>query len=68
MNIQSQLKSMHGYLMYKKFPYHSLSVVNRHQDMGFHVIFMESVNEMVTDEIKDYIKAMGFTFSYIADR
>jgi hypothetical protein len=36
--------------------------------MGFHVIFMESVNEMVTDEIKDYIKAMGFTFSYIADR
>ena len=66
MNIHSQLKSMHDYLMYKKFQYHSVSVVHRHQDMGFHVIFMESVKEMVTNEIKDYIKAMGFTFSYVA--
>ena len=66
MNIQSELKSMHNYLMYNKFPYHSVSVVHRHQDMGFRVIFMESVREMVTDEIKDYIKAMGFTVSYVA--
>jgi hypothetical protein len=66
MNVQSELKSMHRYLMYKKFPYHSVSVVHRHQDMGFHVIFMKSVKEMVTDEIKDYIKVMEFTFSYVA--
>jgi hypothetical protein len=66
MSIQSELKSMHNYLMYKKFPYNSVSVIHRYQDMGFHVIFMESVKEMVTDEIKDYIKAMGFTVSYVA--
>lgn len=56
---------MHSYLMYSKFPYHSVSVIHRHQDLGFHVIFMGSVKEMVTDEIKDYIKAMDFTFSYL---
>jgi hypothetical protein len=66
MNIHSELKSMHDYLMYNKFPYHSVSVVHRHQDMGFRVIFMESVKEMVTDEIKNYIKSMGFTFSFVA--
>lgn len=66
MNIQSGLKSMHDYLRYKRFPYHSFSVIHRHQDLEFHVIFMERVKEMVTDEIKDYIKAMGFTFSYVA--
>ena len=64
MDIQSELKSMHSHLMYKKFPYHSVSVIHRPQDLGFHVIFMGSVKEMVTDEIKDYIKATGFTFSF----
>ena len=66
MSIQSQLESMHSYLMYKKFPYHSVSVIHRHQDLGLHVIFMDNVKEMVTDEIKDYMKAMGFTFSFVA--
>ena len=67
MNIQSDLISMHDYLMGKKFPYHSVSVIYREQDTGFHVIFMENVKEMVTDEIKDYIKCMGFTFSYVGN-
>lgn len=63
--IRNELKSMHKYLMYNKFPYHSVSVIHRHQDMGFRVIFMNSVRNMVTDKIKDYIKAMGFTVSYV---
>ena len=65
MNIQSELIQMHRYLMYKKFPYHSVSVIHRYQDMGFRVIFMENVREMVTDEIREYIKAMGFTYSFV---
>lgn len=63
--MKNQLETMHNYLMYNKFPYHSVSVIHRHQDLGFKVLFMESVKEMVTDKIKDYIKAMGFTFSYV---
>lgn len=63
--IRTELKSMHEYLMYNKFPYHSVSVIHRHQDMGFRVIFMDSVRNMVTDKIKGYIKAMGFTVSYV---
>ena len=66
MGIQQELDTMHRYLMYNKFPYHSVSVIHRHQDLGFHIMFMDSVKEMVTDEIKDYIKAMGFTFSFVA--
>jgi len=66
MNIQQELNSMHKHLMYKKFPYHSVSVIHRPQDLGFHVIFMESVKDMVTDEIKGYIEAYGFTFAYVA--
>jgi hypothetical protein len=69
MNIQQQqqrLETLHRYLMYNKFPYHSVSVVHRHQDLGFHVIFMDSVKYMVTDKIKGYLKANEFTYSYIA--
>lgn len=65
MNILSNLTSMHSYLMYKKFPYHSVSVIYRKQDLGFHIILMENVKEKMTDEIKNYIKIMGFTFSYV---
>ena len=65
MDTQSELESMHNYLMYKKFPYHSVSVIHRSQDLGFHIIFSESVKEMVTDEISDRIKSLGFTVSYV---
>lgn len=64
-NYQSDLLSMHNYLMYKKFPYHSVSVIHRDQDLGLHVMFMESVREMVTDEIKGYLKAFGFTHTFV---
>jgi len=52
--------------MYMKIPYHSVSVIHRHQDLGFHVIFNDSVKDMVTDELKGYIEATGFTFSYVS--
>ena len=66
MNVQEQLKTVHRHLMYKKFPYHSVSVIHRQQDLGLHVIFMDSVKDMVTDEIKGYLKANEFTYSYVA--
>ncbi len=65
MNIQQQLDSMHRYLVYEKFPYHSVSVIHKINDLQFHVIFMNEVKPMVTEEIKGYIKANGFTFSYV---
>jgi hypothetical protein len=51
--------------MYKKFPYHSVSVIHRHQDLGFHVMFMDSVRNMVTDEIKEKLKRDEFTWSFV---
>jgi site-specific DNA-cytosine methylase len=63
--VQPKLKSMGDYLMYKKFPYHSVSVIYRNQDLGFHVFFMENVKEMVTEEIKDRLDSFGFTFSFV---
>lgn len=65
MNIQEQLNSMHKHLMYNKFPYHSVSVVYWEQNLEFHVLFMDEVRELVTDEIKGYIKACGFTYSFV---
>lgn len=53
--------------MYKKFPYHSVSVIHRHQDLGFHVIFASNVREMVTEEIISRLKSMGFAYSINKD-
>lgn len=63
MNIQSSLYVCHGYLMKKGFPYHSVSVIHRPQDLGFHVIFSNSVREMVTDEIKRALSNLDFNYS-----
>lgn len=65
MNPQEKLQSMHDYLMYKKFPYHSVSVIYRSQDVGFHVYFMENVKKQVTDEIVTTIKNAGFNYSFV---
>ena len=64
MSIQEELNSMHGHLMYLKFPYHSVSVIHRHQDLGFHVFFSDSVRDMVTDSLKGYLKSFGFGWSF----
>ena len=45
--IQDELSLMHSHLMYLKFPYHSVAVIHRSQDLGFHVFFMESVRSKV---------------------
>jgi hypothetical protein len=65
MNIYENLSYCHQFLMYKKFPYHSVSVIHRHQDLGFHVMFMDSVRNMVTDEIKEKLKRDEFTWSFV---
>jgi len=65
MNVQSELHTMHSYLMYKKFPYHSVSVIHRPNDLGLHVMFMESVKDLVTDEVKQRIKSTDFTYSFV---
>jgi hypothetical protein len=51
--------------MYLKFPYHSVSVIYRSQDLGLHVIFMEEVKEMITDDLINYLKASQFTYSFV---
>lgn len=66
MDIQNKLKLTHSYLMRKGFPYNKISVIHRHQDLGFHVIFNASVKEMVTDEVKDILKDNGFGFSFVS--
>jgi len=65
MSEQEILSDMHRYLLYKKFPYHSVSVIFRGNDLGFHVYFMENVKEMVTEQIKGHIKSNGFTYSFV---
>ena len=56
---------MHYWLMKEKFPYHSVSVIYRPQDLGFHVIFSDSVKDMVTERVKQYIQSNEFTFSFV---
>jgi hypothetical protein len=67
MSIQAILNVMHQHLMYRKFPYHSVSVIHRSQDLGFHVYFMESVREMITEEIKNYMGYLDFTYSFVKE-
>jgi hypothetical protein len=63
--IKQTLDICHSFLMYKKFPYHSVSVIHRQQDLGFHVIFTKKVRDMVSTEIKDRLKSMEFTYSFV---
>lgn len=63
MGIQETLIHMHQYLMGKKIPYHSVSVIHRHQDLGFHCIFEKSAKELITSEIQEQLKKNGFTYS-----
>lgn len=62
---KSDLVSIRNYLMFKKFPYHSASVIYRAQDLGLHVIFAGNVREKVTKEIQEYLKAFGFSYSFV---
>lgn len=66
--IQNTLNICHEYLMKMGFPYHSVSVIHRHQDLGFHVMFMDSVEEKITDNVKRVLKDSGFTYSIIKSK
>lgn len=62
---KNKLQEVHTYLMSQRFPYHSVSVIHRPQDVGFHVIFMEHVEYMVTEEIKVKLDNWGFTYNFV---
>lgn len=63
MNTQTALFLCHDYLMRMKFPYHSVSVIHRDQDLGFHVIFSNDVRDMVTDNVIKELTNLEFTYS-----
>jgi hypothetical protein len=64
-DIDSRLRQIHYSLMYHKFPYHSVSVIHRWQDLGFHCILLESVKDKVTKEIEDAMTRNEFTWSFV---
>ena len=66
MNIKSELKMMHSYLMRNNFPYNSVSVIHRHQD-GFRVFIMKSSKHLLTEHIISYIEESGFSISFVED-
>lgn len=63
--VRGRLNHIHWNLMHLKFPYHSVSVIYRGQDLGLHVIFTEDVRRMVTDEVKYFLSANDFSYSFI---
>lgn len=62
--IQATLLRVHKHLIERKFPYHSMSVIYQPYNKGFHVLFMAEVIPMVTENVKRYLKANGFTYSF----
>ena len=63
MNIQNTLVVCHDYLMKMGFPYHSVSVIHRPQDLGFHVIFASNVRDKVNHTIISALNNLEFTHS-----
>lgn len=60
-NQAAKLSKIHGILMAKGFPYHSVSVVFRPND-GFCCHFADSVRDKVTSEVIDILKEEGFNY------
>ena len=63
--IMSSLSHVHKHLMYLGFTYRSVSVIHRFQDLQYHVMFMESVKNKITEELEGYLKANDFTYSIV---
>lgn len=63
MNIQNTLNVCHGFLMRQGFPFSSVSVIYRSQDLGFHVIFDSSVKDKVTPLVKKALSNLEFTYT-----
>ena len=68
MTIQNTLNVCHGYLMKQGFSYHSVSVIHRSQDLGFHVIFSNEVKTKITPQIKRALKNLEFTYSIVQSK
>jgi hypothetical protein len=51
--------------MRKGFPYHSVSVIHRPQDVGLHVYIMKSAEHLIDEEVKDTIEAFDFTYRIV---
>ena len=65
MDIDYQLKRVHSYLMSEGFPYHSVSVIYRGDDLGLHALFISEVKDKVTEVIRGRLKAYGFGYSFV---
>lgn len=59
------LQIMHDDLMRKGFPYHSVSVIERPQDLGLHVIFTDDVKDKVDDTVISAMENLDFTHSFV---
>jgi hypothetical protein len=53
--------------MKHNFPYHSVTVMDDYS-VGKCVLFMESVREKVTDDIKYELELNGFKYAFIKDK
>ena len=66
-DIQFELDEMHRYLMNNKFPYYSVSVIYRQQDLGFHIFFVENVRNKITEDIREEIDRNDFSYSFVKE-
>lgn len=62
-NIQQDMQDLHRYLMDMGFPYSSVSVVYRPQDIGVCCIFSHSVKDKVDEKVIDLIKSRKANYS-----
>jgi hypothetical protein len=69
LTIQGKLQHIHSALMWARFPYHSVSVIHRWQDVGLHVYIMESQRERLEEnrQLRSEMKAFGFSWSFVRE-
>lgn len=60
---QYDMRDIHAFLMKAGFPYHSVSVIYRHQELGLHCFFSADVKDKVTNEVREYIQRLKCTYS-----
>lgn len=67
-NVDSNLHNMHHFLMKNGFPYKSVSVIYRGQDLGYHIFISKEFEHLITDEIKSNIELSYFNYSVNKER
>ena len=67
MTVRRRMEEIHLALMKAGFPYHSVSVTYRPQDLGLHIFMDESVKEMFkgNERLMIQAKAYGFSWSFV---